>query len=173
MAARRPDIKIGMLARDCSQRALKVLTVWNQVGPHNVKTLNINCCPSSLKKHADCSYLKPESSGSLKQNVGMDNIRDRRTRRAPFGTGAAVPMDVRISKVYQVLRLPQYLPGLFLQRVQPGTQRSDRYRGLASGGPHFSSGEGSAHGRPLHRLWAVRGCLPDGYPAASAVPEGQ
>ena len=73
ISALKPDIKIGMLARDCSQRALRVLYIWNQIKPENVKTLNVNCCPSNLSKHGDCSYLEPETSGSYKQLVGMDN----------------------------------------------------------------------------------------------------
>ena len=72
MVAQRPEIKIGMLARDCSQRALNVLTIWNQVGPETVKTININCCPSSLKKQPDCSYLNPELPGSLKKHLGIE-----------------------------------------------------------------------------------------------------
>ena len=73
ISALKPDIKIGMLARDCSQRALRVLYIWNQIKPENVKTLNVNCCPSNLSKHGDCSYLEPETSGSDKPRVGMDN----------------------------------------------------------------------------------------------------
>jgi formate dehydrogenase subunit beta len=37
ISARKPDIKIGMLARDCNQRALNVLYIWNQLNPENVK----------------------------------------------------------------------------------------------------------------------------------------
>lgn len=68
-----PDIKIGMLARDCNQRALNVLYIWNQLNPENVRTVNVNCCPSSLKEHGDCSYLEPEPSGAYKKKVGIDN----------------------------------------------------------------------------------------------------
>ena len=68
-----PDIKIGMLARDCNQRALNVLGIWNQINPDNVKTVNVNCCPSNLKKHGDCSYLEPEKAGAYKKQVGVDN----------------------------------------------------------------------------------------------------
>jgi ferredoxin len=72
IAAVKPDIKIGMLARDCNQRALNVLFIWNQLNPDHVKAVNVNCCPSSLKKHGDCSYLEPEKPGSSKQQVGVD-----------------------------------------------------------------------------------------------------
>ncbi|MGB5749443.1 MAG: 4Fe-4S binding protein [Desulfobacterales bacterium] len=68
-----PDLKIGMLARDCNQRALSVLYIWNQLNPENIRTLNVNCCPSNLKEHGDCSYLEPETPGIHKQAVGMDN----------------------------------------------------------------------------------------------------
>jgi ferredoxin len=73
MVARKPDIKIGMLARDCSQRALTVLTLWNQIEKGSVHTITVNCCPSSLKKQPDCSYLDPKASGSLKRRLGIDN----------------------------------------------------------------------------------------------------
>lgn len=72
IAAQHPEIKIGMLARDCNQRALKVLTIWNQLPAETVKTVNINCCPSNLKRHADCSYLTPNASGRTKKEVGID-----------------------------------------------------------------------------------------------------
>ncbi len=73
LSARDPDLKIGLIARDCNQRALNVLFVWNQLKPGNVETVNINCCPSPLKDHADCSYLAPQPSGRFKKQAGMDN----------------------------------------------------------------------------------------------------
>ena len=73
IAAVEPGIKIGMLARDCNQRALNVLYIWNQLDPDNISTLNANCCPSRLKKHGDCSYLEPEPAGFYKKQVGLDN----------------------------------------------------------------------------------------------------
>ena len=73
MVAVDPDVKIGMLARDCNQRALNVLVVWNQLNPDNIRTVNVNCCPSDLKARADCSYLEPEAAGSYKKKVGVDN----------------------------------------------------------------------------------------------------
>ncbi|MBW2574192.1 MAG: hypothetical protein JRC56_01925 [Deltaproteobacteria bacterium] len=74
IAAERPEIKIGLLARDCNQRALNVLYVWNQLNPDNLETINVNCCPSKLKEHGDCSYLEPEQVGSFKKMIGIDNI---------------------------------------------------------------------------------------------------
>ena len=68
-----PDIKIGMLARDCNDRALNVLFLWNQLKAENVSTLTVNCCPSRLKEHGDCSYLTPEKAGVFKKQVGVDN----------------------------------------------------------------------------------------------------
>jgi formate dehydrogenase subunit beta len=73
ITAKKPGIKIGMLARDCNQRALNVLYIWNQLNPGQVRTVNVNCCPSNLKEHGDCSYLKPETPGTFKQEVGVDN----------------------------------------------------------------------------------------------------
>jgi len=73
IAAVKPNLKIGMLARDCNQRALNVLFIWNQLKPDQVRSVNVNCCPSILKKQGDCSYLVPEIPGSYKQQVGVDN----------------------------------------------------------------------------------------------------
>jgi formate dehydrogenase subunit beta len=73
LTAADPDIKIGMLARDCNQRTLNVLTVWNQIKPEHIRTVNVNCCPSNLKEYGDCSYLKPETAGAYKKQVGVDS----------------------------------------------------------------------------------------------------
>ena len=73
LTAADPDIKIGMLARDCNQRALNVLAVWNQIKPEHIRTINVNCCPSNLKEHGDRSYLEPETAGAYKKQVGVDN----------------------------------------------------------------------------------------------------
>jgi ferredoxin len=70
--AEKPDIKIGILARECNMRALNVLYAWNQLSPDNIEVLNVNCCPSNLEKHGDCSYLEPEKAGEYKKEVGMD-----------------------------------------------------------------------------------------------------
>jgi len=77
IAAVHPDLKIGLLARDCNQRALNVLYVWNQLNPDNIETVGLNCCPSKLKESgADCSYLEPVKAGPLKKMVGIDNNMD-------------------------------------------------------------------------------------------------
>jgi ferredoxin len=76
IAAEQPGIKIGILARDCNKRALNVLSVWNQLDPGQVETLDINCCPSNLKDGAQCSYLKPPKTGFHKKQVGIDNQYD-------------------------------------------------------------------------------------------------
>jgi ferredoxin len=68
-----PEATIGMFARDCNRRALNVLVVWNQLQRDTVKTIDINCCPSPLKKHADCSYLEPEQPGNFKLRAGIAN----------------------------------------------------------------------------------------------------
>ena len=73
IAAEKPDMKIGMIARDCNQRALNVLYIWNQLNPDRVRTIDVNCCPSKLREHGDCSYLEPEKSGSYRKQVGIDS----------------------------------------------------------------------------------------------------
>jgi ferredoxin len=74
--AEKPGIKIGILARECNQRALNVLSIWNQLDPDSVKTLNVNCCPSNLEEHGDCSYLEQKKLGEHKKHVGIDNNMD-------------------------------------------------------------------------------------------------
>jgi len=73
IAAVHPEIKIGLLTRDCNQRALNVLYVWNQLNPDNMETISLNCCPSKLKEHGDCSYLEPEIAGTFKKKCGIDS----------------------------------------------------------------------------------------------------
>ena len=73
LAEEDPDIKIGLLARDCNQRALNVLFVWRQLKPENVKLIPVNCCPSPLKEQADCSLVSPPKIESHKKAIGIDN----------------------------------------------------------------------------------------------------
>lgn len=76
IAAADSGIRIGLLARDCNQRTLNALFVWNQLDPDRVRILDIKCCPSPLKAQEHCSYLKPESAGIFKKEVGIDNRMD-------------------------------------------------------------------------------------------------
>ena len=73
IAAEHKELKIGLLTRDCNQRALNVLYIWNQLNPENIKTIGVNCCPSNLKEGGDCSYLKPKPAPSVKKMIGIDN----------------------------------------------------------------------------------------------------
>jgi ferredoxin len=73
LTAAQPGLKIGLVARDCDQRALNVLTVWNQIDPDHIEIVNLNCCPSNLKEHAQCAYLSPQATGRFKKQVGIDN----------------------------------------------------------------------------------------------------
>ena len=84
MVAVRPEVKIGMLARDCNLRAVNVLCIWNQLKKENIQTIDINCCPSGLKEHGDCSYLEPEATGAWKREIGIDNTL-RPEAMAPWG----------------------------------------------------------------------------------------
>jgi len=76
IAADQPDAKIGLLVRDCNTRALNVLYIWNQLDRDHIKTITVNCCPSRLKQHGDCSYLEPEKAGAYKKQVGLDSNMD-------------------------------------------------------------------------------------------------
>jgi ferredoxin len=74
--AEKPDVKVGILAHDCTQRALNVLSISNQLNISNVKVQKINCCPSPLKEHVSCSYLNRQESWIHKKQVGIDNNMD-------------------------------------------------------------------------------------------------
>jgi Na+-translocating ferredoxin:NAD+ oxidoreductase RnfC subunit len=76
LLARHPQLKIGMFARDCNQRAINVLTIFNQLPARQIRTIRLNCCPSALKSHADCSYLRPRKAGPHKIQKGIDNSVD-------------------------------------------------------------------------------------------------
>lgn len=69
----KPGIKVGMLGRDCNQRALNILHIWNQLDTESICVLNVNCCPSNLREHSDCSYLDPEKRVPNKRKYGVDN----------------------------------------------------------------------------------------------------
>ncbi len=71
--AEQPGLKLGILGRDCNQRALNVLAVHQQITPGQIEVLGVNCCPSPLKKHADCSTLAPRTYGKVKLELGIDN----------------------------------------------------------------------------------------------------
>lgn len=73
LVAEDPDMKIGILTRDCNQRALNVLFLWNQLNPDNVKLISVNCCPSRLTDQPQCSLLNPEKIGSYKKKLGISN----------------------------------------------------------------------------------------------------
>jgi ferredoxin len=72
MAAEEPELRIGLLARDCTTRSLNVLQTWNQLNQDRIRTLQVSCCPSGLREHARCSYLKPDEPGSVKASLGFD-----------------------------------------------------------------------------------------------------
>jgi len=71
--AKNPDLRVGVLVRECNERALTVLSVTRQLDLERTRTLKASCCPSTLHHHAACSYLKPEESGALKRERGIDN----------------------------------------------------------------------------------------------------
>ena len=67
-----PEAAVGLVARECDQRALNVLSTSNQLRPEKVKTIPLSCCPSNLKEHSDCTYLEPHVSGACKAEMGFE-----------------------------------------------------------------------------------------------------
>lgn len=72
LTEKNPDIKIGIVARDCNQRALNLLYTWNQLQPENITPIMLNCCPSQTRTHSDCTYLDPKSTGAFKEEHGIN-----------------------------------------------------------------------------------------------------
>ena len=73
LLVRQPHLTIGMPARDCSRRAIHVLQAFHQLPSQQIKTIEVNCCPSQLTAHADCSHLEPVKAGAHKRKKGIDN----------------------------------------------------------------------------------------------------
>ncbi len=71
--ALKPALKIGILGRDCSRRAVNVLTVHQQVTPGQIEILDVNCCASPLRQSPTCSSLHPLTYGPVKLELGIDN----------------------------------------------------------------------------------------------------
>ncbi len=71
--ALKPALRIGILGRDCNRRAVNVLTIHQQVTPGQIEIMEVNCCPSPLRPHAECSTLEPQTCGAVKQELGIDN----------------------------------------------------------------------------------------------------
>lgn len=82
-----PEAKIGLLAKECEERALHELIKLNQLNPDKVLILPSGCCPSELKESNYCSYLSPsekseklflfsppkkESSSSTEENINLE-----------------------------------------------------------------------------------------------------
>ncbi len=119
IAAKHPDLKIGLLTRDCNQRALNVLYVWNQLKPDNIETISVNCCPSKLKEHGDCSYLEPEQAGFLKKLVGMDNNMEVEAAEAFSQEDRFNRWMYEFQKCIKCYGCRDICPCLFLQGMQP------------------------------------------------------
>lgn len=77
-----PELKIGILARDCTQRALNVLGVFNQVASDRIQPVPQSCCPSPLTPHAHCSHLAAPAPRPGKMQHGVDKtLTDRDVER--------------------------------------------------------------------------------------------
>lgn len=59
-----PEARVGLLARECEQRALNELVKLNQINPEKVLILPLPCCRSDLAEPTQCSYLRsPAGNG--------------------------------------------------------------------------------------------------------------
>jgi formate dehydrogenase (coenzyme F420) beta subunit len=67
-----PEVTLGLLAWDCDQRALSVLSAWNQIELGKVKAIHLSCRPSPLTEKVRCPCLEPRVSGSCKGRLGLE-----------------------------------------------------------------------------------------------------
>ena len=165
--------KLVMLARDCNQRALNVLYVWNQLKPDHIETINVNCCPSDLKAHSDCSYLGSERPGSLKIEVGVDNTlrpRDLESMDQPERLSRWMYEFQKCIKCYGCRNI---CPVCFCKTAAWKTESWSAKAPLPPEVPIFHLVSSGAHGRPVHRRRTLRRCLPGGHPPTAAVPKSQ
>ena len=49
LAKKAPNLRIGLIARDCNQRSLNVLYSWNQLDPDNIETIGCELLPLSVQ----------------------------------------------------------------------------------------------------------------------------
>lgn len=73
LAARQPDLKIGILSLDTNRRALNVLGIWNQINPENITTVDADDAASGVATPDDMRTFEPVVPGPYKQQVGIDN----------------------------------------------------------------------------------------------------
>ncbi len=57
--ANNPNVRIGLLTRGCTQRAVNVLGVLRQLEPERLRMITVGCCPSPLHQSPQCSSLQP------------------------------------------------------------------------------------------------------------------
>ena len=63
-----------MLARDCNQRALNVLAIWNQTQPGAYQNRQRELLPVRISKNTGIALIwSSETPGAYKQQVGVDN----------------------------------------------------------------------------------------------------
>ena len=159
--------KSGMLARDCNTRALNVLYIWNQLKRDNIKTVTVNCCPSHLKEHGDCSYLEPEKAGIYKKKVGLDNNMDTEDLEA-FGQEERLDRWMyEFQKCIKCYGCRNICPVCFCKECSLEHPDLVETGHAAAGSADLSSGQGRSHGWSMHRLRPVRGCLSRGYSVAA------
>jgi ferredoxin len=70
--AAEPEGRLGLLARECTGRALRVLSVLQQVDLERIELLPVACCPSPLHPNVTCSYVEPSETRVGKEKLGID-----------------------------------------------------------------------------------------------------
>ncbi|SMC18874.1 4Fe-4S dicluster domain-containing protein [Desulfacinum hydrothermale DSM 13146] len=76
MLQKDPAVRIGLMARDCTQRSVRVLAAWNQIDMDRIRVLTMSCCPSDAKDKAFCSYLQEPETGPVRKSNGMPSTGD-------------------------------------------------------------------------------------------------
>lgn len=66
-----PEVRVGVILKDCEQRALNELIKLNQINPDRILAIPMNCCPSFLKEEGPCSYLQSSSAAEEKTLISQ------------------------------------------------------------------------------------------------------
>ena len=173
IAAEHPELKIGLLVRDCNQRALNVLYVWNQLRPDNIETISVNCCPSKLKEHGDCSYLEPEKAAPLKMMIGIDNNMDVKTAEEFSQEDRYSRWIYELQKCLKCYGCRDICPVCFCKEC------SLEHKDLIATGsvppevPIFHLVRSGSYGGALYRLRSVRGRLSGRHSFTLALSKSQ
>lgn len=72
MLAEDPELRVGLMARQCTERAVRVLQGLQQVEEDRIRTVAVPCCASALHGGVMCSYLQGQQAKPGTMRWGID-----------------------------------------------------------------------------------------------------